>query len=218
MKSVFIKDQNIEVPIGTVYCIGKNYARHAAELGGTPEEEPVVFLKPTGAVIRETESIQLPAFSGNVHHEVELVVLIGKGGKNIPREEAPGHILAYGVGLDLTARDVQDVLKKKGLPWAVSKGFDTSACLSDFVEASAIGDPDQATFTLDVNGARRQTGRAAMMLFPVPVLISYLSSIFTLHRGDIVFTGTPEGVSRIVPGDILDIALMDLVTARFEVE
>jgi 2-keto-4-pentenoate hydratase/2-oxohepta-3-ene-1,7-dioic acid hydratase in catechol pathway len=217
LKAAIIKSQNKSVPIGTIFCIGKNYAKHAAELGGTVEEKPVVFLKPISSVIFSGEKIQLPAISNNVHHEVELVVLIGKGGKDIPRSEALSHVLGYAAGLDLTLRDVQDVLKKKGLPWTISKGFDTSACLTDFVEAAAIPDPQKLWFTLDVNGERRQTGDTAMMLFPVDVLIEYLSSIFTLERGDIIYTGTPEGVGKIDSGDILAINLMDLAGERFSV-
>ena len=207
MKSAILKSQNTSVPIGTIFCIGKNYAKHAAELGGVVEETPVVFLKPISSVIFAGESIRLPVISDNVHHEVELVVLIGKGGKNIPRGDALDHVLGYAAGLDLTARDVQDVLKKKGLPWTISKGFDTSACLTEFTDTTSIPDPQKTWFTLDVNGERRQTGNTAMMLFPVDVLIEYLSSIFTLERGDVIYTGTPEGVGKINAGDVLKINL-----------
>jgi 2-keto-4-pentenoate hydratase/2-oxohepta-3-ene-1,7-dioic acid hydratase in catechol pathway len=217
MKTATLIPEHMNVPIGTIFCIGKNYAKHAAELGGKVEEKPVVFLKPISSVIFEGEKIHLPSISQNVHHEVELVVLIGKGGKNIPRSEALDHVLGYAVGLDLTARDVQDVLKQKGLPWTISKGFDTSACLSEFVGAASIPNPQSASFTLDVNGVRRQSGDTGMMIFPVDVLIEFLSSIFTLETGDIIFTGTPEGVGKIASGDALSINLMNLVGATFHV-
>lgn len=203
------------VGINTIFCIGRNYARHAAELGNTTEESPVVFLKPVSSVIHEGSAIELPAISSNVHHEAELVVLIGKGGRHITRENALQHVAGYAVGLDLTARDVQDTLKAKGLPWTIAKGFDTSACLSDFLDAAQLPDPTDLSFTLHVNGVPRQDGRTAMMLFPVDYIIAYLSSIFTLAEGDIIFTGTPEGVARIEAGDELLVALNGGPSARF---
>jgi 2-keto-4-pentenoate hydratase/2-oxohepta-3-ene-1,7-dioic acid hydratase in catechol pathway len=206
------------VPVNTIFCIGRNYAKHAAELGNATESTPVVFLKPVSSVILEGAPIELPAFSQNIHHEAELVVLLGSGGKNIPRERALDCVAGYGIGLDLTARDTQDALKAKGLPWTISKGFDTSACLSSFAAKSAFPDPSLLRFTLDVNSERRQTGDTSLLLFPVDVLIAYLSTVFTLSAGDLIFTGTPEGVQRIAPGDVLALNLMDTVTATFRVK
>ena len=206
------------IRINTVFCIGRNYAKHAAELGNTPEATPVVFLKPVSSIILEDASIELPSFSANVHHEAELVVLLGEGGKNIPRERALACVAGYGIGLDLTARDTQDALKSKGLPWTISKGFDTAACLSSFVPKSALPDPSALRFTLDVNGRRMQAGDTSLLLFPVEVLIAYLSTVFTLSAGDLIFTGTPEGVSCIASGDVLALDLMGAVTATFRVK
>ncbi|MBL0176734.1 MAG: fumarylacetoacetate hydrolase family protein [Ignavibacteria bacterium] len=215
MASVRLLPDNRSVPVNTIFCIGRNYAKHAAELGNAVEETPVVFLKPVSALIGEDRAIELPSFSNTIHHEAELVVLLGRGGKDIPREDAPGCVRGYGIGLDLTARDTQDALKAKGLPWTIAKGFDTSACLSAFVPKEALPDPRTLRFTLDVNGERRQTGDTAMMLFPVDVLIAYLSTVFTLSEGDLIFTGTPEGVAPIARGDVLSLHLMDTVSAQF---
>ncbi len=203
--------------VGTIYCIGRNYARHIEELGNVANETPVVFLKPASALLDDGGTIVLPHFSASVHHEVEVVVLIGTGGRNIPRERALDHVGGWGIGLDLTARDVQDELKKKGLPWTISKGFDTSACISTFVDRGEADDPASFEFHLDVNGERRQQGSTAMMLFPVPVLIEYLSSMFTLEAGDLIYTGTPEGVAALTPGDRLDLVLANMTRAAFTV-
>jgi 2-keto-4-pentenoate hydratase/2-oxohepta-3-ene-1,7-dioic acid hydratase in catechol pathway len=218
MASVHMLAGGDPVPVNTIFCIGRNYAKHAAELGNTTESTHVVFLKPVSSVILEDAPIELPAFSQNIHHEAELVVLLGTGGKNIPRERALDCVAGYGIGLDLTARDTQDTLKAKGLPWTISKGFDTSACVSSFADKSALPDPSSLRFTLHVNGSRRQTGDTSLLLFPVDVLISYLSTVFTLSAGDLIFTGTPEGVQRIASGDVLALNLMDTVTATFRVK
>jgi 2-keto-4-pentenoate hydratase/2-oxohepta-3-ene-1,7-dioic acid hydratase in catechol pathway len=156
--------------------------------------------------------IRLPSFSGDVHHEVEIVVLISVGGRNIPRARALDHVGGYAIGLDLTARDVQSAAKKKGLPWTVSKGFDTSAPVSPFVPGARVPDPSQLTFSLEVNGSVRQDGRAADMIFPVDAVVAYLSTVFTLEAGDLIFTGTPEGVAALSPGDRLEARLADLVS------
>lgn len=206
-----------EIPVHTIFCIGRNYAAHARELGNAVGETPVVFIKPLSALIREGERIRLPAQSNDVHHEAEICLLLGSGGRDISPGEAPGHLLGIGVGLDLTMRDVQSAARAKGLPWTIAKGFDTSAAVSSFVPADALPDPAAIHFTLDVNGARRQSGDSTLMLFPLPVIISYLSSIFTLERGDLIFTGTPEGVAKISSGDVLELRLEKLLSATFTV-
>lgn len=215
-KEIFLAPSG-RIPVNNIYCIGRNYAAHARELGNVVEEKPVVFLKPNSALITENETIQLPTFSNDVHHEVELVALIGTGGKNISEASALDHIAGYAIGLDLTARDVQSDAKKKGLPWAVAKGFDTSACVSSFVEASSIADVQQLVFSLEVNGEMRQRGETAHMIFSMATLVSYLSSIFTLQHGDLIFTGTPEGVARIAHGDRLALSLERKLSATFVV-
>ena len=196
-----------EIPVGTIYCVGRNYRAHALEMGSDVPTVPIIFTKPAGAVLLEDEPIRLPAFSNDVHHEVELVVLIGMEGKDVPRAEAMDYVIGYGVGLDLTARDLQNQAKNSGLPWTISKGFDGSAPLSRFVRASSVEDPHQLELALRVNDALRQSSSTAPMIFSVADLIAYLSTIFTLRSGDLIFTGTPEGVGPLLPGDRLDLYL-----------
>jgi len=195
------------LPINTIYCIGRNYAAHARELNNPVPGEPVVFIKPVSSVVSHGEQIVIPRQSRDVHYEAELVVCIGRGGKDIPEASAMSHVSGYAVGIDATARDLQQIAKDKSLPWSVAKGFDTFAPLSDFVEASVLPDPDAIEFTLDINGERRQHGKTSHMLFPIPFLIHYLSGIFTLQPGDIIYTGTPEGVGGLHAGDALHLAL-----------
>jgi 2-keto-4-pentenoate hydratase/2-oxohepta-3-ene-1,7-dioic acid hydratase in catechol pathway len=204
-------------PVANIFCIGRNYAAHAAELGNAVEPEPVVFLKPTSALLHEGMPLTLPDFSQDVHHEVELVLLIGQGGKCIPRHQALAHVAGYGIGLDLTARDRQGEAKQKGLPWTLSKGFDGSACLSRFLPASAVTHPQALHFHLDVNGVRRQTGDTRLMVYDLGFLIEYLSTRFTLQAGDLIYTGTPAGVAALAPGDVLDLDLNGQLQARFTV-
>lgn len=204
MKTVKLLPGNKEYRINTIFCVGKNYADHAKEMGGGVPTEPIIFLKPTSAVIGNGEEIVLPGISNNVHHEVELTVLIGKRGKNIPRSEAMSYAAGYGVGLDMTMRDKQSEAKKEGNPWSIAKGFDTSAPLSAFVESSQIADPHNVEISLKVNGIERQRSNTKHMIFRVDVLISFLSTIFTLEEGDILYTGTPEGVGQVKSGDVLD--------------
>lgn len=197
---------NLEVR--TIYCIGRNYAAHARELNNPVPGEPVIFIKPASSVVPDGGSIVIPPQSSDVHYEAELVLAIGKKGKNIPIGQAMSHVAGYGLGIDVTARDLQQVAKDKSLPWSVAKGFDTFAPLSDFVDASALQDPDAIEYTLDINGERRQHGKTSHMLFPIPFLIHYLSGIFTLYPGDIVYTGTPEGVGKLNAGDKLHAILL----------
>ena len=200
------------IHVGKIMCLGRNYREHAKEMQAEVPTEPVVFLKPSTALLADGGVIRLPSFSRDVHHEVEIVVLISEGGREIPREKAFDHVGGYAIGLDLTARDVQSAAKKKGLPWAVSKGFDTSAPVSQFVPRARVSDPGQLQFSLSVNGTTRQRGSAADMLFPVDAVVSYLSTVFTLEPGDLIFTGTPEGVAAIAPRDRLEARLADLVS------
>ncbi len=216
MPDISIRNQRA-LTINNIFCIGRNYVAHAEELGNEIETSPVVFLKPTSAVIFEGDRIRLPAMSSDVHYEAELVVAIGREGKNIPRSDALGYVAGYGLGLDLTMRDVQSELKSKGLPWTIAKGFDTSAPLSEFLPSREITDPQDMTFTLHVNGELRQTGKTSRMIFTVAELVSYLSSLFTLHPGDLVFTGTPRGVGRLASGDVLALELETALHAEFHV-
>ena len=205
-------------PVANIFCIGRNYAAHVAELGNVVEEEPLVFLKPTSALIDENHPITLPAYSQDVHHECELVLYIGKGGRHIAEQDALSHIAGYGIGLDLTARDVQSELKKKGQPWTKAKGFPSAACVSEFVPATRVNDPQQLSFSLAVNGEIRQRGNTKLMLFSVAKIVHHLSTLYGLSEGDVIFTGTPEGVSRLQAGDHLYLVLDNLIDVRFEVQ
>lgn len=201
MSNILIPGLEAELNVNSIFCIGRNYAKHAEELKNVVPEQPMVFLKPVSAIIFDGESIVIPEQSKEVHHEVELVVAIGKTGKNIPESQALRYIKGYGIGIDVTARDIQQVAKAKSHPWSVAKGFDTFAPLSRFVNSSQIKDPQELDLNIKVNGEVRQQGNTRDMIFPVKTLISYLSTIFTLNPGDLIFTGTPEGVSPIKSGD-----------------
>ena len=193
-----------DVRPGKVLCIGRNYAAHVAEMGDVAEAEPVVFLKPTTALVADGGEVVLPRQSADVHHELELVAVIGTGGKDIAQADALGHVAAYALGLDLTARDLQAEAKSKKGPWSVAKGFDTFAPLGPLAAAADVGDPQALEIALAVNGDERQRGTTDRMVFPVARIVAYLSSVFTLEPGDLVYTGTPEGVGPVQDGDRLE--------------
>jgi 5-carboxymethyl-2-hydroxymuconate isomerase len=201
MKHATIPSTGQSFPIGKIICIGRNYVDHIKELGNETPGAPVIFMKPATAVIGDGAVFTIPSYSSNCHHEAELAVLIGTGGKNIPKEKALDHVAGYGVAIDFTLRDVQDELKKKGLPWEIAKAFDGSCPLSDFVPAAAVADPQALQITLTVNGETRQDGSTALMIHTVAAIISHMSGIFTLEPGDVILTGTPAGVSAVKPGD-----------------
>jgi 2-keto-4-pentenoate hydratase/2-oxohepta-3-ene-1,7-dioic acid hydratase in catechol pathway len=190
-----------DLQFGSLFCIGRNYAKHAAEMNSSVPDSPVVFLKPRSSIISGGDSIQIPESSKNVHHEVELVILIGKHADSVSATEALDTIEAFGVGLDITARDLQAEAKKAGLPWSLSKGFRTFSPIGNLVPFTRNHDLQNLDIAVQVNGNLRQKGHTSDMIFPVAELISYLSEHFTLWPGDLIFTGTPEGVSRILPGD-----------------
>lgn len=206
-----------ELPIGKILCIGRNYTDHIKELGSATPEAPVIFIKPASSVIGEGERIVIPSYSSDCHHEVELALLIGRKGKDIPVDRAMESIAGYGVGIDLTLRDVQSELKKKGLPWEIAKGFDTACPLSSFVEASRVADPQNLQIRLTVNGEIRQDGNTSMMIHRIPAIISHMSGRFTLEPGDVILTGTPAGVGRIVSGDQLTAEIPGVATLRVAV-
>ena len=201
MKAAKITGTTKEYPIGKILCIGRNYAEHIRELGNEPPEAPVIFMKPASAVIYDGEEIVIPPYSRDCHHEAELALLIGKKGKNIPQERAREHIAGYGVAIDLTLRDVQAELKKKGLPWEIAKGFDTACPLSDFAPAASIDNPQELRIRLTVNGMLRQDGSTNQMIHSIPSIVSHMSGIFTLEPGDVILTGTPAGVGPLASGD-----------------
>lgn len=208
-----------EISVGTMYCIGQNYAKHAAEMGGTKSQEPMVFIKPPSAFIPNGSSVRLPDFSTNVHHEVELVVLIGEDCHNIEINDAYKYIAGYAVGVDVTLRDIQQSAKNSGKPWAVAKGFHTSAPISEFVPQSTFG--NEIPFfglKLWINDELKQYGNTKDMERSVGQLIKYIAGVFTLRRGDIIFTGTPEGVGQIRKGDRINAELEGFVTVNVGVE
>ncbi len=207
MKTVSIPAIDNEYIVGKILCIGRNYVDHIKELGNEAPTAPVVFMKPATAIIGDGEIVKIPAYSSDCHYEAELAVLIGAEGKDIAEADALAHVAGYGVAIDMTLRDVQDNLKKKGLPWAIAKGFDTSCPLSDFVPADKVADPQNLTICLALNGEQRQNGSTGLMINSVARIISYLSGIFTLEEGDVILTGTPAGVGRVQAGDRMEASI-----------
>jgi 5-carboxymethyl-2-hydroxymuconate isomerase len=201
MYNIRLLDSPKIYPVGKIVCLARNYVDHIRELGNEVPEAPVLFIKPATSIIGDGETVVIPPFSRECHHEVELAVLIGKFAKNVPEAEAMAHVAGYGVAIDLTLRDVQNELKKKGLPWEVAKGFDTACPLSDFVPVAAVADPHALPIRLWVNGEVRQDATTALMLRRIPAVISHVSTIFSLEEGDIVLTGTPAGVGPVRSGD-----------------
>ncbi|MBI5325221.1 MAG: fumarylacetoacetate hydrolase family protein [Ignavibacteriae bacterium] len=205
--------------VGTMFCVGQNYSKHAKEMGSEVPKDPIIFLKPANAYIPDGGKIILPSISNLPHHEVELVVIIGKDCDNIDINEAKNYIAGYAVGLDITLRDIQNKAKKDGHPWAVAKGFRTSAPISKIIPSSQFGiDIPDFELELKVNGEIKQRVNTNEMERSVEVLISYLSGIFGLREGDCIFTGTPEGVGVINHGDKLHAQLKGYVTLEVKVE
>ena len=203
MKSVRIKNSKEEFNVGKIVCVGRNYSEHAKELGNEVPEKPVLFLKPASALIYSGGKIIHPDFGNDLHHEVELVLLIGETIKNANKAEAEKAIIGHGVGLDMTLRDVQNELKKKGHPWTLAKCFDTSAVVSDFVLKKDYQLKSDEKLELKVNGIIKQSDTLKSMIFNPAEIIEYISSVMTLEKGDLIFTGTPAGVSKVNRGDKL---------------
>ncbi len=201
MKLLTIKNTSEKIPAGKIVCVGRNYAEHARELGNEIPEKPVVFLKPASSIIFSGDKIIYPPSSNDMHHEVELILLIGKTIKNADKHSAEEAISGYGVGLDMTLRDVQSELKKKGHPWTIAKGFDTSAVISDFILKKDYKLTLNEEISLSINGAVRQKAKLSTMIFNPVTIVEYISTLMTLEEGDLIFTGTPAGVSKVIPGD-----------------
>lgn len=187
-----------------IICIGRNYASHIQELENERPEEPVIFLKPDTAVVQKQFPFVIPDFSNDVHHEVEVLVKINKTGKYIDAKFAHKYYDAIGLGIDFTARDLQAKLKEKGLPWEKAKAFDGSAVIGDFIPKAELTDLDNINFELVKNGNVVQKGNTQQMLWKIDELVAYVSGYFTLKTGDIIFTGTPEGVAKVNPDDVLE--------------
>jgi 2-keto-4-pentenoate hydratase/2-oxohepta-3-ene-1,7-dioic acid hydratase in catechol pathway len=202
-----------------IFAIGRNYVEHINELNNERPDEPVIFTKPDTAVLRNNAPFYYPDFSTDIHHEVELVLRICKEGKNIEEKFAHNYYDAIGIGIDFTARDLQQKAKTKGLPWDIAKGFNGSVPISDkFLTVESFGDVHNITFSLSVDGQERQRGNTSLMLFDFDYIILYLSRFFTLRTGDLIFTGTPKGVSPVKVGNVLSAYIEDEKLLEFEVK
>lgn len=205
-------------PVHRIYCVGRNYAAHAIEMGHDPNREsPFFFQKNPDNIVLGGADFPYPARSNNVHHEIELVVALSKGGKDIPLEKAMDCVFGYAVGLDMTRRDLQEECKKAGRPWEIGKAFEHSAPMTSIVPASRIGHPSSGAVWLKVNGEFRQQGDINQMIWKVPEMISYLSGLFELRAGDLIMSGTPSGVGAIVRGDVMDCFIEGVGTLRTKV-
>jgi 2-keto-4-pentenoate hydratase/2-oxohepta-3-ene-1,7-dioic acid hydratase in catechol pathway len=202
-----------------IFAIGRNYAEHIKELNNERPDEPVIFTKPDTAILRNNAPFYYPDFSTDVHHEVELVLRISKDGKNIEEKFAHKYYDAIGVGIDFTARDLQQKAKDKGLPWDIAKGFNGSAPISEkFIPVGNFKDLKNINFKLEINGAQKQLGNTSLMLFSFDYIIAYLSRFFTLKTGDLIFTGTPKGVGPVKIDDKLSAYIEDEKLLEFEVK
>jgi 2-keto-4-pentenoate hydratase/2-oxohepta-3-ene-1,7-dioic acid hydratase in catechol pathway len=208
-KYIFKDKSRKKVAIGKLVCLARSYRKHAEEMHTTVTEDPLLFLKPASSVIFSGDSIVIPEMSKCLHHEVELGVIINKKCKNVPQKNALNYVLGYCVALDITARDIQDEAKKHGWPWAIAKGFDTFAPISDIVLKDKISNPNNLDLSLKVNGEIRQNSNTKYMIYSVERIIEFVSSIMTLEKGDLIMTGTPEGVGEIAAGDVLEAKLGD---------
>lgn len=200
--SLAVADQEARFPIRRVFCVGRNYGAHAREMGSDPSREPPFFFtKPADAVVPASGAVPYPPATQDLHHEIELVVALGAGGVDIDPAGAMALVWGYGVGLDLTRRDLQAVAKDAGRPWDMAKGFDASAPCSPLIPAATLGHPQDARIWLEVNGALRQEGNLNEMIWPIADVISHLSRLVRLEAGDLIYTGTPAGVAALKPGD-----------------
>jgi len=213
--SVEVAGSSERFPVHRIYCVGRNYAAHAREMGMDPEREPPFFFsKPADAVVPNGAPVPYPPRTGNLHHEIELVVAIGAGGRDIPLADALAHVFGYAVGNDLTRRDLQFAAREKGQPWDVSKGFDRSAPVTAIRRAAEVGHLERGRIWIEVNGERRQQADLSEMIWSVPEIVAELSTLFDLAPGDLIFTGTPAGVGPVQRGDSLVGGIDGLETLR----
>lgn len=219
--SVPVVGQSERFPVHRIYCVGRNYAEHAKEMGFTGREAPFFFMKPADAVLPaepgSTAVMPYPSLTSNLHHEIELVVAIGKAGKNIPAAQAMEHIWGYAVGLDMTRRDLQGEMKKQGRPWCIGKAFEASAPISAITPVQQAGNVAQAEIWLQVNGQNRQRSHISQLIWNIAETIEHLSQAWELQPGDLIMTGTPEGVSAVQAGDVLEGGITGLGTLRVQI-
>ena len=219
MPNYIFKDKtNKELQIGKLVCLARTYKKHAHEMKSEIPEKPILFLKPASAVIFDGDSIVYPKQSNCLHHEVELGVVIGKKCRNVLKEYALNYVLGYCVCLDITARDIQSELKKKGYPWSIAKGFDTFAPISDVILKEEVEDPNNLDILLKVNGDVKQKSNTKNMIFSIEQIIEFISKVMTLEPGDLIMTGTPEGVSEIKKDDMLEAELGKICSLKVNVK
>ncbi len=205
--SVPVTGSHAQFPVHRIYCVGRNYEEHAKEMGFAGREPPFFFMKPADAILAvnqgDTGDMPYPSLTSNLHHEIELVVAIGKGGRNIAVADAVQHIYGYAVGLDMTRRDLQNDMKKQGRPWCIGKGFEHSAPIGPIRPAAQTTNIDNAAIWIQVNGADRQRSTVSQLIWNLAETIAHLSAAWDLQAGDLIYTGTPAGVSAVVSGDVL---------------
>jgi fumarylpyruvate hydrolase len=208
-------------PVHRIYCVGRNYVEHAKEMGFTGREPPFFFMKPADAIVYvpegETGEMPYPSVTADLHHEIELVVAIGKGGRDIRAADAAAHIYGYAVGLDMTRRDLQGEAKKQGRPWDVGKGFDHSAPIGPIHPAAQVGDVARAAIALSVNGQVRQSSDVSKLIWNIGETIEHLSRLWELQPGDLIFSGTPEGVAAVKAGDLMEGTVAGVGTLKVKV-
>jgi fumarylpyruvate hydrolase len=216
--SLGVEGETARFPVHRIYCVGRNYAEHAREMGHDPNREPPFFFsKPADTLVLDGGDFPYPGQSQDVHHEIELVAALHSGGDSIAETDALNHVFGYAVGLDMTRRDLQGEAKKMGRPWDTGKGFEHSAPCSNLKRASVIGHPAKGRIWLNVNGAVRQQGDLADLIWSIPEMIAYLSTLFTLRAGDLIMTGTPAGVAAVKRGDVLEGGVDGVGTLRTKV-
>jgi len=216
-----VKGSQASFPVRRIYCVGRNYVEHAKEMGFTGREPPFFFMKPADAVVYvaegQTGEMPYPSATSDLHHEIELVVAIGRGGRDIRAADAAAHIFGYAVGLDMTRRDLQGEAKKQGRPWDVGKGFDHSAPIGPICPAAQAGDVTNAAITLSVNGQPRQSSTVSKLIWNIGETIEHLSRLWELQPGDLIFSGTPEGVAAVKAGDLMEGAVAGVGTLKVKV-
>ncbi|MFO1194016.1 MAG: fumarylacetoacetate hydrolase family protein [Rhodoferax sp.] len=219
--AVPVRGQDAAFPVHRIYCVGRNYEEHAKEMGFTGREPPFFFMKPADAVVVVPAGgeavIDYPSLTQNLHHEIELVVAIGRGGRAIRAADALSHVFGYAVGLDMTRRDLQNDMKKQGRPWCIGKAFEQSAPIGPITPAAQAGDVAQAEIFVQVNGQDRQRSSVAKLIWNIAETIEHLSAAWTLQPGDLIYTGTPEGVAAVVAGDVLSGGVTGLEPIRVRV-
>jgi len=218
MKTIIVRNSEKKFIAGKIICVGRNYADHAKELGNEVPDFPIIFLKPSSNIIYSGENVVHPDYSNNLHHEVELVLLIGEDIKNVEVEKAENAIIAYSVGLDMTLRDLQNQFREKGEPWTLAKCFDTSAVITDFINKADVPNILEQEIILSVNGVVRQKSLLNKMIFKPAEIVSFISKKMKLEAGDLIFTGTPEGVSRVLKGNKIEAEITNLIDLKTEIE